>query len=356
MAGGGGKARQLITVPGETLPMAWAQDGKRIIFSKEYTADLWEVSSEGGKASALLFARDALQPAVAPQGSRLAYAHGHDNTNLWGIDLSGTVKFTPRLLISSTRAQRGPDSSPDGNKVAFESDRSGWREVWVSDFDGSNPVQLTDFHSLTGTAKWSPDGGSIVFDSRESGVPALYMVDPHGGPPHKIPINLRNASVPSWSGDGRSIYFKSFDGAQAGGLYKTGSEGGNAALISSTPGFNPQEANDGSLYFASGISDAEIHVIPKVGAKERSIPNMPRMACPTDWVLATNGIYFIDRKGARAALSFFDFRAGKLRILTELPKQPDTWGGIAISRDQRWLVYSQTDDKVSDIMLAENYR
>ena len=32
------------------------------------------------------------------------------------------------------------------------------------------------------------------------------------------------------------------------------------------------------------------------------------------------------------------------------------WGGMAISHDQRWLIYAQIDERVSDIMLAEHYR
>jgi len=357
MPRGGGKALEVASAPGTPLPLAWSQDGKRIIFSKDYTGDLWEVdvSIEGGKASALLFARDAIQPAVARQGSRLAYAYGRDNMNLWGVDLNGKGKLTPQLLISSTRAQRAPDISPDGEKIAFESDRTGLEEIWISDFDGSNPVQLTDFHSGAGTARWSPDGGRIVFDSRESGAAALYLVDPHGGPPRKIQISIQNASVPSWSRDGRWIYFTS-DVPPSGGLYKTPAEGGNAVLLSRTIGYNVQEAADGSLYFASAIVNADIHVLAKIGGQERSLSNMPRVAYPTDWVLAANGIYFIDRRGARARISFFEFDNGKVRVVTELQKDPGIWCGIALSRDQRWLVYSQIDEKVSDIMLAENFR
>ena len=355
MPRGGGKARWLTSATGLPLPLAWSKDGKRIVFSKEYGGDLWDVSSQGGKASALLFARDAVQPAIAPQGNRLAYAYGRDNANLWAVDLNGKGKLTARLLISSTRGQRGPNISPDGKQITFESDRSGWQEIWVSDFDGSNPVQLTNFHTNTGTSRWSPDGAKIVFDSRESGVPALYLIDPHGGPPRKIQINVQHASVPNWSRDGRWIYFTS-DAPPSGGLYKTPSEGGNAVLMSRTVGYNAQEAADGALYFASAIVNADIHVIPKMGGEERSVSNMPRVAYPTDWALAANGIYFIDRRGAHVTIGFFEFDNEKVRVVTELQKDPGIWSGIALSRDQRWLVYSQIDEKVSDIMLVENYR
>ena len=357
MPRGGGSARQIVGVPGEPWPLAWSNDSRRIIFSKPLANDLWEVSRDGGRPSALLFARDALQPAVARQGSRLAYAAGYNVASLWRMDLNGKSKAPPHLLISSTRSQAQPAISPDGKKMAFDSDRSGWGEVWVSDFDGSNLVQLSNFHSLTGTPKWSPDGRTIVFDSRESGHPALYLVEPDRGLPHKIPINLRSASVPTWSRDGRWIYFTS-EAASESGLYKVPREGGNAILVSSTQAYNAQEASDGSLYFAAARHDAEIHVIRNPGGKEVSLANMPRVVNPPDWALAPNGIYFVDSKTAPATLSFFDFQTGKVRALTALQKQPDPdiWAGIAITLDQRYLVYTQIDEKVSDIMLAENYR
>ena len=346
----GGSARQVTGELGHALPLAWSHDSERIIFSKQYTADLWEVDRQGGKARALLFARDAVQPAVARQGNRLAYAFGHNNVNLWKMDLQG--KAPPQLLISSTRAQELPDISPDGTRITFESNRSGWREIWVSDFDGSNAVQLSDFHTLTGTPRWSPDGKTIVFDSRESGLPALYLVDSNGGLPHKIPVNLRDASIPSWSRDGRWIYFTSNAPADRG-LYKVPSTGGTAVLVSHTVGHNAQEARDGSLYFSSG---GKIHVIPKAGGKETSLSNLPRLMSPPDWAVAPNGIYLLDHNTTPAKLTFFNFQDGKIRVLAVLPKEPYGWGGIAITPDQRYLVYTQIDEKVSDIMLAENYR
>jgi hypothetical protein len=76
---------------------------------------------------------------------------------------------------------------------------------------------------------------------------------------------------------------------------------------------------------------------------------------PNDWVLAADGIYFLDRTGPKAAVKFLSFATAKVRVVMTLAKEPANWGGLAISPDQRWLVYSQVDEKVSDIMLAEHF-
>jgi TolB protein len=64
-----------------------------------------------------------------------------------------------------------PQISPDGRRVAFTSTRSGAWEIWTSDLDGANAVQLSSLKAPTGTGvpHWSPDGRQIVFASDAEG-------------------------------------------------------------------------------------------------------------------------------------------------------------------------------------------
>jgi Tol biopolymer transport system component len=99
-----------------------------------------------------------------------------------------------------------PQFSPDGRKIAFESNRSGYREIWVAASDGSNQVQLTALMSArAGSRRWSPDGQRIVFDSLASGNNDIYCIGADGGAAQWLTTEPSDEGRPSWSQDGRWI-------------------------------------------------------------------------------------------------------------------------------------------------------
>jgi Tol biopolymer transport system component len=86
--------------------------------------------------------------------------------------------------------ESGPQFSPDGTKVAFESTRSGAYEIWLCRSDGSNLMQLTHFNpSVTGT-RWSPtDSGCFRFSP--AGNSDIFVVDFKGARPVNLPASLQ---------------------------------------------------------------------------------------------------------------------------------------------------------------------
>src|SRR5438046_1574373 len=82
----------------------------------------------------------------------------------------------PVVAISSARVDSTPQFSPDGRRVAFTSNRSGALEIWVSDVDGSNAVQLTWMGAVAGFPRWSPDGTAIAFHCNPEGQAETYVV------------------------------------------------------------------------------------------------------------------------------------------------------------------------------------
>ena len=101
-----------------------------------------------------------------------------------------------------------PQYSPDGRKIAFQTGRTGYSEVWTCDADGSNPVQITDLQRFTGSPRWSPDGRYLAFDYRRREHSEIHVIGSAGGSPHPVAaFTDADNMIPSWSRDGHWIYF-----------------------------------------------------------------------------------------------------------------------------------------------------
>ena len=128
----------------------WMPDSKEILFSAR--GSLWRLAVSGASPPARLpfVGEDGMMPVVSrPQPGRpprLVYVRSYADFNIWRVETSAagaTASSPPLVAIASTRGDGTPQFSPDGRRVAFSSGRSGEGEIWLSDPDGSNAVQLT---------------------------------------------------------------------------------------------------------------------------------------------------------------------------------------------------------------------
>ncbi len=120
---------------------------------------------------------------------------------------------------------------------------------------------------------------------------------------------------------------------------------------------NVKESHDGKwLYFGKGDENTEIRVVSSSGGEDHPVKGMPQVTNMTDWALARDGIYFIDRRAQPMAISFYEFSTKTVRQFVTLNKPPATWGGLSLAPDGKWLVYSQVDDTPSDIMLVDHFQ
>ena len=335
----------------QPLAIAWSGNGQRVVLAD--SGGLLEIGANGGQPRRLSFAQTAVGEQIASRDNRLVYVQAQESVNIWRADLKSGLS---RSMLPTSRQQRAPAISPDGKRIAFESDRSGTQEVWVANLDGSDAVQLSDFHALTGSPQWSPDGRSIVFDSRASGEAALYLVDPSTARPRRISTNGIPARVPTWSADGKWIYFTSVSSQsfEHDSIYKVSPEGGTPELVTRTHGYKVQESRDGRvLYFFAGETNSPILVLDKATGQEKPLKGMPNVDYPTDWVVGSKGIFYPDRTSTPAAVAFYDFSSARVTRRFPIEKQFVEWGGLALSPDETWIAYSEVDTRGSDLMLAD---
>jgi TolB protein len=145
-----------------------------------------------------------------------------------------------------------------GTKIIFVSNRTGNKEIWMMDWDGSNQHQVTQFKSLSIMPAISPEGSKIAFTSYARGNPGIFLfsVDPI----RQLPFYNQVASLnetPDFTPDGKQIVYSSSASGWAQ-IYIANLDGSNLRRISSSraievePKVNPKTGAE--MVFVSGRS------------------------------------------------------------------------------------------------------
>jgi Tol biopolymer transport system component/predicted Ser/Thr protein kinase len=355
----GGEPKRLTFDNSFVNGLDWTPDGAYIIFSSNRLSGegrLWKVPVSGGQPQPLSVGQgSAYNPSLSRDGRRLAYTQNELNANIWRYEVPrATGRNSPPVkLIASTGQNWVPQYSPDGTKIAFESDRSGSREIWVCDSDGSNPRQLTFFQGPNaGAPCWSPDSREIAFTVAE-GRGAAYIVSVEGGPSRRLKTDCPYGTQgpAGWSRDGRWVYFDAAGSVGAVQLWKAPPEGGHAVQVTKNGGHWAFESPDGkTLYFNKRWDELKIWKVPVEGGEETLVLEQPS-GFFQEWGLTGEGIYFYSE--ATKAIEFFSFATHKI---TQIAKPEKRGGTLAVSPDGRWVLDDQVEQDTSHIMMVENFR
>jgi Tol biopolymer transport system component/DNA-binding winged helix-turn-helix (wHTH) protein len=359
LAVAGGEEHRLVTGPQYGWGLAWTPDGRDIVFAKAgwlaKSGWLWKISRHGGDPERLQFGQEGTEPSI--RGNRLAYARQVTNLNIWKRKLESLHSSVPtERFLSSTTIESGPQFSPDGSKIVFESTRSGSSEVWMCRSDGRDLVQLTQLNSVTGTPRWSPDGQQIAFDSRAQGNADIYVMDSRGGSLHKLTNEASTDVVPSWSRDGRWIYFAS-DRSGEWQIWRMPSAGGPAVQVTRHGGYGGFESLDSEfLYYTKGADVPGIWRIPTTGGEESEVIDSLAAGYWGYWAIVENGIYYLDTT-AKPRIVFFDFTTHRATRIFDLESRPAREATVmAVSPDGGTILYTQLDALSRDIVLVDNFR
>ena len=354
----GGQPKQLTFDGRIVLGLSWTSDNAAIVFSSDRggTISLWKVPARGGPPERLGLGGDnAVNPAIARSGDRLAYSEGSASWNIMRIDLNSARKAAIQL-ISSTERDSAAQYSPDGKHIAFQSYRSGSQEIWVCDSDGARPMKLTSFDGpLTGSPSWSPSGGEIAFDSRSGGRSHIYVIKVEGGVPRSITHGDYNDIVPSWSRDGKSIYF----GSKRSGswqIWKAAVENGDLRQVSKNGGFVANESPDAKWIYYTKYHTSGLWRMPVEGGDDVQVLSGPPAVFWGYWSVTPRGIYYLDIQKSRIAISFWNFSSSAVAQVCTLSRRPPPFAGMTVSRDGRWLLYSDEGEVGNNIRLVENFR
>jgi TolB protein len=125
--------------------------------------------------------------------------------------------------------------SPDGERVAFISDRDGVANLYVMRADGKKVEQLTKEKVGCSTPRWSPDGKQIAFVTNMGKVEHVAVIDAGGGKIKELTKGHIACRQPAWSPDGKRLTYSQYGPA----LYDTcvvNADGSGAASLTNNGG------------------------------------------------------------------------------------------------------------------------
>jgi len=136
-------------------------------------------------------------------------------------------------------------------KFVVASDRAGhkWKEVFVVDWDGRNPVQITNHHTVSLSPNWAPSGKTVSYTSfayhvnQKTRNPDLFTYDLYSGKRFLISSRKGMNSGSAFTPDGKSIYLTISAGTGNADIYRMSLDGESLTRITNTHGAMNVEPN-----------------------------------------------------------------------------------------------------------------
>lgn len=190
------------------------ETGKVLAVTTEKVASLWSISITDPASARQItpvsgWYRGAVSWASGDQIVHESWTGSRTSLAVRRLE-SGHSKGLVAGIENSTETT--PVVSPDGRHIAFSSDRTGTRHIWLMDSDGSNPRQLTSGSGEDQPA-WAPDGRWLLYADIGSQRTTFWKTPIEGGRP--VQLTQAEALRPAASPDGRlfAAYIKGDDHA-----------------------------------------------------------------------------------------------------------------------------------------------
>jgi TolB protein len=163
-----------------------SRDGRTVVFTRisDNGADLHVMPIDGGTPQRITVGRGkgSFQPSFSPDGQRIVFTSDRSGrSDVYISDVDGT---NVELLTAGSYGERGdryaPDWSPDGRLVAYHGDVGGSIQVMTINLRDQSVKQATS-EGRNEDASWAPDSRHLVFTSQRSGTRQLWITDTETG-------------------------------------------------------------------------------------------------------------------------------------------------------------------------------
>jgi Tol biopolymer transport system component len=305
----------------QSVSPVWSGDGNGIFYISNARGgrDLYHQGLSGTKAddaAQRLTSGLKIHGIAATADGRIAYSAWTTNVGIWSLPFprSGPVSVSAaHPIMSTTQSIEVVRLSPDGQWLAFDSDRSGNMDIYKMRIDGTGLQQLTRDTADDFRPSWSPDGKWIAFHSWRSGNRDSYIVSADGSAERVIASGPAHEYSGTFSPDGNQIAFDSDRSGQIE-IYVAGSgtrdagsgkaETDSAVRRLTTGGGSLARWSPDGKYIAYTVTatntpgipyQAPLRIIPVAGGAVQTIPvaaSLGQLVAIEGWSADARKLYF----------------------------------------------------------------
>ncbi|HUL72222.1 MAG TPA: protein kinase [Vicinamibacterales bacterium] len=235
-----GGAVRLLASPGKMRQSSvlWSADSRSVIYSEAESIVAWNSGSVAriisqdvatGAERVLCWMPNHSRTIDALGPGRLLLDTRSSRENLREMPI-GNAALPARWLTHGNSTDRQPTYSPDGQWVAFSSNRSGNLEIWAVNRSDGTVRRLTDDPADDWDPAYSADGRRLLWGSNRSGPYEIWAANPDGSSPQQLTHDGYFAQNPGQTADGRWIAYIQTNPATTG-LWKVRSDGKDPVRI-----------------------------------------------------------------------------------------------------------------------------